>query len=146
MSEQDIKDILFEAGYSINEIEEIVAANADKDGVEDSLNSSISVNSMNSDVSESADVNAFDALKEIRVKNVGKIVIWTLNINSLAPKFDQLSEIIGKNLDILTIQETKLDSSFPSQQLALAGFSEPYRLDRNREGGGVLVVVKEYSV
>ena len=101
---------------------------------------------MNSDVSESADVNAFDALKEIRVKNVGKIVIWTLNINSLAPKFDQLSEIIGKNLDILTIQETKLDSSFPSQQLALAGFSEPYRLDRNREGGGVLVVVKEYSV
>ena len=143
MSQQDIKDVLFEAGYSINEIEEIVAANADKDGVEDSLNSSISVNSMNSDVSESADVNAFDALKEIRVKNVGKIVIGTLNINSLAPKFDQLSEIIGKNLDILTIQETKLDSSFPSHQLTLTGYSEPYRIDRNREGGGVLVYVRE---
>ena len=83
MSEQDIKDVLFKAGYSINEIEEIVAANADKDGVEDSLNSSISVNSMNSDVSESADVNAFDALKEIRVKNVGKIVIGTLNIKGV---------------------------------------------------------------
>ena len=48
MSEQDIKDVLFEAGYSINEIEEIVAANAGKDGVEDSLNSSISVDSVNS--------------------------------------------------------------------------------------------------
>ena len=27
--------------------------------------------------------------------------------------------------------------------MALAGFSEPYRLDRNREGGGVLVYVRE---
>ena len=61
----------------------------------------------------------------------------------MGPKLDQLSEVIGKHLDILTIQETKLDSSFPTQQLALAGYSEPYRMDRNREGGGVLVYVRE---
>ena len=41
------------------------------------------------------------------------------------------------------IQETKLDSSFPVQQFALAGYSEPYRIDRNREGGGVLIYVRE---
>ena len=86
MSEQDVKDVLFEAGYSINEIKEIVAANADKNGLEDSLNSSFSVNSIDSDTSESVDVSAFDVLKEIRVRNVDKIVIGTLNINSLAPK------------------------------------------------------------
>ena len=51
--------------------------------------------------------NAFDVLKDIRIKNVNRIVVGTLNINSLAPKFDQLSEVIGNHLDALTIQETK---------------------------------------
>ena len=46
-------------------------------------------------------------------------------------------------MDIITIQETKLDSSFPSEQFMLAGYSKPYRLDRNREGGGVLIYVRE---
>ena len=66
--------------------------------------------------SGSVSENAFDVLKDIRIQNVNKIVIGTLNINSLAPKFDQLCEVIGKNLDISTIQETKIDPSFPSQQ------------------------------
>ena len=59
--------------------------------------------------------------------------IGTLNINSLAPKFDKLFEVTGNNLNIVTIQEVKLDSSVPVQQLALAGYSEPFRIDRNRE-------------
>ena len=84
-----------------------------------------------------------DILGKIRVKNVNKIVIGTLNINSLAPKFEQLREVIGKNIDILTIQETKLDSSFPVAQFLLDGYSEPYRLDRNRNGGGVMIYVRK---
>ena len=79
----------------------------------------------------------------MRIKNVNNVIIGTLNINSLAPKFEQLEEIVGKSLDILTIQETKLDDSFPTQQFILNGYSEPYRLDRNREGGGVLIYVRE---
>ena len=71
------------------------------------------------------------------------VIIGTLNINSFAPKFEELREIIGKNLDILTIQETKLDSSFPTQQFSLDGFSTPYRLDRNRDGGAILIYVRE---
>ena len=70
-------------------------------------------------------------------------MIGTLNINSLASKFEQLREVIGNHLDILTIQETKLDSSFPSEQFALAGYSKPHRLDRNRDGGGVMIYVRE---
>ena len=36
-----------------------------------------------------------------------------LNINSLRYKFDFLVEMIGGNIDILVIGETKLNSSFP---------------------------------
>ena len=32
-------------------------------------------------------------LRQIRVKNINKVMIGTLNINSLANKFDQLREI-----------------------------------------------------
>ena len=41
------------------------------------------------------------------------------------------------------ISETKLDSSFPKGQFHLHGFSEPYRLDRNGNGGGILVFIGE---
>ena len=41
------------------------------------------------------------------------------------------------------ISETKLDSSFPKEQFHLHGFSEPYSLDRNGNGGGILVFIRE---
>ena len=41
------------------------------------------------------------------------------------------------------ISETKIDSSFPSVQFILAGYATPYRLDRNANGGGILLYVKE---
>ena len=75
-------------------------------------------------------------LRKIRLKNVNRVIVGTLNINSLAPKFELLKEIIGKNIDILTIQETKLDSRLPSAQFLINGYSEPCRLDRDRNGGG----------
>ena len=111
-------------------------------GLDNSPNSTISIEPGVSSY-DSVTENAFEVLKGMRIENVNKVVVGTLNINSLAPKFDQLCEVIGKNLDILTIQETKLDSSFPTQQFLLSGYSVPYRLDRNREGGGVLIYVRE---
>ena len=98
------------------------------------------------DLSDDSDLNietAESILRGIRVKNVNKVIIGTLNINSLAPKFEQLREVIGNHLDILTIQETKLDSSFPISQFLIDGYSVPYRLDRNRDGGGVMIYVRE---
>ena len=86
---------------------------------------------------------ASELIKKIRIKNVDRVIIGSLNINSLSRKFEQLKSVIGKNFDIFTIQETKIDSSFPAQQFVIEGYSEPYRLDRNREGGGVLVYVRE---
>ena len=157
MSEQDIRDVLFEAGYTIEVIDDVLAAKvkaelndlSNSTSVESEISGSESVRGSeladqeNLSMSDSDTENAFEKLKEIRIKNVNNVIIGTLNINSLAPKFEQLREIIGKNLDILTIQETKLDSSFPTQQFSLDGFSAPYRLDRNREGGGILIYVRE---
>ena len=66
-----------------------------------------------------------------------------MNINSVRNKFDLLSDIIKNNIDILMISETKLDSSFPNGQFQIHGYSEPYRLDRNGNGGGILVFIRE---
>ena len=142
ISEEDIRDVLLGAGYTMEAVSEIIATRTNTRHSLDNLDGSDPDTSR----SESEGENALDILREIRIKNVNKIIIGTLNINSLSLKFEReinLREIIGQNLDILTIQETKLDSSFPTQQFALPGYSEPYRLDRNRDGGGVLIYVRE---
>ena len=82
-------------------------------------------------------------LNELRLKNINKLVISHLNINSLSNKFNQLKLIIKNKVDILVITETKLDSSFPDSQLKIDGFRLPYRLDRNKHGGGVMIFVNE---
>ena len=82
-------------------------------------------------------------LGELRVQNVGNVVIAHLNINSVRNKFDNLVELINDNIDILVIGETKLDESFPANQFRINGFKKPYRKDRNANGGGVMVYVRE---
>ena len=44
-------------------------------------------------------------------------------------------------MDVLSIAETKLDSSFPNAQFLLPGFQEPLRLDINHRSGGFFVYV-----
>ena len=46
-----------------------------------------------------------------------------------------LQEVIGNNIDVLLISETKLDASFPSSQFILDRFTPPYRVDRMQHGG-----------
>ena len=83
------------------------------------------------------------SLKEIRQKNLGKIVIGHLNFNSIRQKFHSLMEITTGNIDILMISETKLDDSFPKGQFLLKGFSESYRLDCNSKKGGIMLFIRE---
>ena len=47
------------------------------------------------------------------------------------------------NIDILLISETKLDSSFPTGQFLSNGYSEPFRIDQNSQGGGIMLYVRE---
>ena len=80
-------------------------------------------------------------LKNLRLKNVNRIICAQLNINSIRNKFESLKEIVSTNVDILLICEKKLDSSFPRAQFHVHGFREPYRFDRNGKGGGILLYI-----
>ena len=82
-------------------------------------------------------------LKNLRLKNVNRLICTQLNINSLRNKFDSLINIINNNIDILMVSETKLDPSFPTGQFHIHGFSEPYRFDRNSSSGGILLYIPE---
>ena len=61
----------------------------------------------------------------------------------ICSKFDQTKCLLKGKVDILTITESKLDSSFTATQFLIDGYSKPFRLDRNRNGVGVLVYVRE---
>ena len=41
------------------------------------------------------------------------------------------------------ISETKLDESFPPSQFLLDGYSVPFHYDRNGNGGGILLYIRE---
>ena len=47
------------------------------------------------------------------------------------------------NIDILIITESKLDDTFPINQFIIQGFAPPFRADRNKNGGGVIIYFRE---
>ena len=105
------------------------------------MNNTTSSGSQNA--SSNNNISFENSLECIRYKNVNKLIIGNININSISNKIDQLKVVVQGNLDILVVTETKIDESFPSEQLSINGFSKPYRLDRNRNGGGILIYVWE---
>ena len=52
-------------------------------------------------------------LRAHRKKNLNKLIMAHLNVNSLRNKLEFLKEQIQDNIDILMISETKIDASFP---------------------------------
>ena len=80
-------------------------------------------------------------IKNLRLRNVNKFIIGNINIKSLPNKFEQLKDLVLKHIDVLVITETKLDDSFPTSQFLIKGLAEPFRLDRNRNGGGVIIYI-----
>ena len=82
-------------------------------------------------------------LDEIRIKNINRLIIGNLNINSLSSKFDQLKVLIQKKINILTITEAKLDSNVSLEHFVISGYAKSYRLVRIRSWGGVIIHIKE---
>ena len=78
----------------------------------------------------------------LRIRNIGRVIIGYLNISSVRNKFDTLKEIAAQSLNVLMIAETKIDATFPTGQFVIEGFATPFRLDRNANGGGLLVYVR----
>ena len=94
-----------------------------------------------SSVDESCDTPLL--LRNLKLKNTDRLILGHLNINSIVGKFDHFKVLIENNIDILVLTETKIDASFPNAQFRIDGFSAPFRLDRNRFDGGVLICVRE---
>ena len=85
------------------------------------------------------DGNAYLTLNNLRMKSINKILIGHLNINSIRNKFDLLADLVKEKLDIILISETKIDTTFPTTQFEIPGYSPPHRLDRTAHGGGLLL-------
>ena len=62
-------------------------------------------------------------IKNLRLRNVNKVVISNVNINLLLKKFEQLKELM---MYVLVITETKLNDSFPTSQFLMKGLEEPF--------------------
>ena len=151
---------LKETSYNVNDLHYELTKS---DNSEFSLNEDLTISDKESIISQDsypeslAGINAFVSLKEIsciendfyyelkknRIKNIHRIVIAHININSIRNKFDFLAEGISGNIDVLLVTETKLDSSFPRAQFFIQGFTDPYRLDRNKHGGGIILYIRE---
>ena len=81
--------------------------------------------------------NARSQLDHLPRDNLNKIIFAHINSNSIINKFDQLA-------NVLMISESKIDDSFPDSQFFLDGYSTPYRLDRKRNGGGIMLFVRNH--
>ena len=84
-------------------------------------------------------------LTNVRLKDINRVIIGNLNKNSLPIKFAQLQEIVLKYVDILVLTENKLDDSFPTSQFMVDGFLMPHPQDWNRNGGGIMIYIHNYT-
>ena len=100
--------------------------------------------SMNSEIANSEiHCEVRNTLGKLRFKNINRLIVAHININSIRNKFELLASQITGLVDIFMISESKLDSSFPVTQFLISGFSSPYRIDRNCNGGGILVYIRD---
>ena len=88
----------------------------------DNLRPESETSSINSVLDEHQD-DIILGLKILRVKYSNKRIMGHFNINFTRNKFELLSSIIGGKIDILMISETKLDATFPTNQLFIQGYS-----------------------
>ena len=98
--------------------------------------------STSSTLTHQLNLDPYSNIENIRSKNPSRLIIAQLNIISLRNKFDSLAEILHNNVDILLISETKIDSSFPTAQFKIEGYTT-FRLDRNSNWGGILLYIRE---
>ena len=88
----------------------------------------VTVNDCLSATLENAKSDTNPSLQTIRKENLNKLIFAHLNNNLM-------------NNNILMISESKVDDSFLHEQFFLDGFAKPFRLDRNRNGGGFMIFI-----
>ena len=75
--------------------------------------------------------------------NVMGFKVMHLNISSLLLHFDEFLHFVSDiNIDIISLNETRLDESITNNSLSIPGYNI-YRKDRNRNGGGALLYIND---
>ena len=87
--------------------------------------------------------NAPCTLNVIRKNNLNRLIFVHININSIRNKFHMLASQVEGNADVVMISETKLDDTFPVDQFVLEVFSKLFRIGHNKNGGGILLFVRD---
>ena len=75
--------------------------------------------------------------------NLNKLVVAHLNINPIRNTFEVLIQNASGEVDLLMISETKVGGSSSKSQFLIQGFSDPFRIDQNAHGRGILLYVRE---
>ena len=65
-------------------------------------------------------------LKSLRIRNLNKLVVGHLNIESIRNKFGFLAHQVKENIDILMISEIKLDERFPPSHFVFGWLQCPF--------------------
>ena len=81
-----------------------------------------------------------DFFLNLRVKNVNRIIIGNVNVNSVSGKINHLELFVQGKIDILII---KLDSTFLTSQFMMNDYWEPYWFERNKNEFGILIYIPE---
>jgi exonuclease III len=94
-------------------------------------------------VSNCNNVN-IDTLNHVKTMSGMKLI--HLNISTLLPNLSELTEIVTTiNIDIVSLNETRLDGSITDSQLSIPGYVL-LRKDRNRNGGGVALYIHKHML
>ena len=104
----------------------------------------VSISSENSEPSSSQEPeNDLLLLCKQKKSNHDRLIFSTLDVNSIPNKLDDIRITIADFVDILVITESKLDQSFPDSQFFINRFSKPFRKDRHRHCGRLLMYIRE---
>ena len=76
------------------------------------------------------------------IRNGNKVVIGNLNINFRRNKFEQSKETVLKYIDILAVTKRNLYEAFLEFLFLMDGFTAPYRLGKNKNGGRIMISIR----
>ena len=86
-------------------------------------------------------VEELDTLHNLNRYNNKHCSIGNLNVNSLPSKFADICEWM-EAFNIFSVQETKIDRTFPTSQFAIKGYNI-YRRDRKKGGGRIMLFIRD---
>ena len=87
--------------------------------------------------------DSISRFKMRKVENFDYVIVENLNINSISSKFDEFRLMISDLFGVIIVTETKLDDSFQEGQFCIDGFSIIHRLERNRNGGQLIIYARD---